>query len=201
MIELREITVRFGDKLVLDRFSLQLPERGVLCLSGASGCGKTTLTRVLSFLQKPESGEVLGLKSGESAVLFQEDRILPWYSVRRNLEAVVPPEEALRWLERVELASEADSMPEALSGGMLRRVAFARALAFPGKLLILDEPFKGMDLALKERLYPLVREQAALRPILLITHEADEMQALADRVLRLDGPPLRIIEDETEPAR
>ena len=195
MIQLHDITVRFGDKLVLDHFSLQLPERGVLCLSGASGCGKTTLTRVLCCLQKPQTGEVLGLKSGESAVLFQEDRLLPWYSVRRNLEAVLTPEEALHWLERVELAAEADSLPEALSGGMQRRVAFARALAFPGKLLILDEPFKGMDQALRRRLYPLVREQAEQRPVLLITHEADEMQALADRVLHLDGPPLQVLED------
>ena len=192
MIELDQITVRFGEKTVLQDFSLRLPEQGILCLSGPSGCGKTTLARVLCFLQKPDAGAVRGIEPGQAGVLFQEDRLLPWLSVQKNLELVMPPERAQSMLRDMELTREAQALPGTLSGGMRRRVALARALGYEARLLILDEPFKGLDAALKERLYPRIRETAARRPVLLISHEAEEIRALADVVLRLSGPPLRI---------
>lgn len=192
MIELDRITVRFGEKCVLQDFSLQLPERGVLCLSGPSGCGKTTLARVLCFLQKPDSGAVRGLEPGQTAMLFQEDRLIPWLSVQKNLELVMPSDRAREMLQAVELTQEAKALPGTLSGGMRRRVALARALGYEARLLILDEPFKGLDAALKERLYPRIRAAAAQRSVLLISHEAEEIRALADAVLRLSGPPLCI---------
>ena len=87
-------------------------------------------------------------------------------------------------------------MPATLSGGMRRRVALARALAFEADLLILDEPFKGLDPALKQSIYPLIREQALKRPVLLISHEPEEIHALANRHLILDGIPLRILSEK-----
>lgn len=196
MIALEQIHVRFHEKVVLDDFTMQLPERGVIAVSGPSGCGKTTMARVLCGLQKPDSGVVTGLKTGRVSVMFQEDRLLPWRSVLENLLLVTGREEALRWLERLQLKDEADSMPATLSGGMRRRVALARALAFDSELLILDEPFKGLDPALKRSIYPLIREQAQKRPVLLISHELEDIEALADRHLVLDGIPLRILEEK-----
>lgn len=195
MIHVENVSVRFGEKIVLDDFSLSLPESGVIALSGPSGCGKTTLARVLCALQKPDSGRVTGLQAGRASVMFQEDRLLPWRSVSKNLELVTDREGALAWLERLQLRDEAEAMPATLSGGMRRRVALARALAFEGELLILDEPFKGLDAALKQSIYPLIREQAQTRPVILISHEPEEIQALADRHLILDGPPLRILDE------
>ena len=192
MIALNQICVSFGEKRVLWDFSYSFPEHGVVCLRGPSGCGKTTLARVCSFLQKPDRGTVTGLAPGEVSVLFQENRLLPWYSIRSNLELVMPREKADEWLELVGLFAEADALPGMLSGGMQRRVALARALAFSEKLLILDEPFQGMDAPLREKLYPLVRKQAAVRPVLLITHEQQDADALADEQLILAGPPLVI---------
>ncbi len=130
-------------------------------------------------------------------MLFQEDRLLPWLSAARNVSAVCPMAEALRQLEAVGLAAAADAMPDELSGGMRRRVALARALAYPARLLILDEPFNGVDAATKQTLYPLIRAQAKSRPVLLITHHADEIAALANRVITLSGPPLTIVSDCT----
>lgn len=193
MIALDNVSVRFAEKVVLDRFSLSLPETGVVAVSGPSGCGKTTMARVLCGLQKPDGGSVSGLKSGRISVMFQEDRLLPWRSVLENLLLVTDRETALQWLQRLQLEEEAESMPATLSGGMRRRVALARALAYEADLLILDEPFKGLDPALKQSIYPLIREQAKTRPVLLISHEPNEIQALADRHLILDGIPLRIV--------
>ena len=78
MIRCHELTVAFGSKAVLDRFSLDIPERGVTALSGPSGCGKTTLLRVLAGLERPQGGTVSGAAPGQTAILFQEDRLLPW---------------------------------------------------------------------------------------------------------------------------
>ena len=101
-MELSHITVRFGDKTVLEDFSLTLPEKGVLCLSGPSGCGKTTLLRVLCGLETPRAGQVLNVP--KTAVVFQEDRLLPWLTVEKNLTAVgIPQDQAVLWLRRMGL--------------------------------------------------------------------------------------------------
>ncbi len=193
MIALHNISLSFGEKSVLSGFSLSLPDTGVVCLSGPSGCGKTTIARILSFLQKPDSGSVDGICPGEAAVLFQEDRLLPWLSALGNLTAVCDDHTARRLLKAMGLSKEADAMPAELSGGMRRRIALARALAYDSRLLILDEPFNGIDEAAKTSLYPLIRQAAKNKPVLLITHHAGEIEALSDDVIELDGPPLRIL--------
>ena len=81
MIKLENITLRYGERLVLDRFSLEIPERGLTALSGPSGCGKTTLLRVMAGLSVPEGGTVSGVNPAKTAFLFQEDRLLPWRTV------------------------------------------------------------------------------------------------------------------------
>ena len=195
MMGLSHVTLRYGDKLVLEDLTFTLPETGVVSLLGPSGCGKTTLARVLAGLAEPDAGTLEGLKLGDTAFVFQEDRLLPWLTARENVAAVLPKArraEADKFLAAVELSEAADLLPRALSGGMQRRVALARGLAYGGKLLILDEPFKGLDQALCQRLYPLILQAAADKPVLLITHQPDEAQTLG-RVLRLEGPPLRIL--------
>lgn len=193
MIELRDIHLSYGEKCVLDGFSLALPELGIVCLSGPSGCGKTTLARVLAGLERPQHGEIYGLPPGKTALMFQEDRLLPWLSAARNVAAVCSDDAARAILARVGMAAEADALPAQLSGGMRRRVALARALAFPSRLLILDEPFTGLDDDARQALYPLLHDAAAEKPVLLITHRADEIAALADQTLYLSGPPLKIV--------
>ena len=109
MICLEEITVTFGEKRVLDRFSLTLPETGITALSGPSGCGKTTLLRVLAGLQHPISGRITGLSLRSAALLFQEDRLFPWRTVEQHLTDVLPRprwEEVPRWLRLAELEGE-----------------------------------------------------------------------------------------------
>ena len=196
MVTLSHLTLRYGGKLVLDDLSLTLPEQGILCLMGPSGCGKTTLLRVLLGLERPQHGSVSGLSRGEAAVLFQEDRLLPWLSLQRNLTAVTgcSDEEAAAMLAAMELGDELDTYPDQLSGGMRRRAALARALVYPARLLVFDEPFKGMDEALKARLYSIVRQAAQTRPLLMVTHDPAEPAALGAQTLRLSGPPLAVLD-------
>ncbi len=192
VIHCHELTVAFGSKAVLDRFSLDIPERGVTALSGPSGCGKTTLLRVLAGLERPQGGTVSGAAPGQTAILFQEDRLLPWRTVEQHLTDVLPRE---RWgevpalLSLAELEGEEKSFPSALSGGMGRRLALARCLALDARLYLLDEPFAGVDLPRALRI--LNRLNALPAPVLLVSHEP-AILARASATLALDGPPLRL---------
>ena len=124
MISVRNITVCFGEKAVLNRFSLELPAEGITALSGPSGCGKTTLLRVLAGLQPVEGGTVVVPE--RPTLLFQENRLLPWRTVEQHISDVLPRArrgEAPRWLELAELEGEEKSCPGQLSGGMGRRLA------------------------------------------------------------------------------
>ena len=186
-------TVRFGDKTVLDHFSLALPLEGITALSAPSGSGKTTLMRVIAGLQSGESGTVDGPAPRDIAVLFQEDRLLPWRTVEEHITDVLPPRrrnEAARWLELAELTGEEKSFPSSLSGGMCRRLALARTLALGGEFYLLDEPFNGVDPPRIGRILSCIRALGI--PVLLASHDREVLD-LADRVIVLDGPPLRVI--------
>ena len=189
MISVSNITVCFAEKTVLDGFSLAVPEQGITALSGPSGCGKTTLLRVLAGLQKPQAGTAS--LPGPVSLLFQEDRLLPWRTVGQHITDVLPKArrgEAGRWLELVELAGEQARYPAQLSGGMGRRLALARCLACGGALLLLDEPFAGVDAQRAGRI--LARIRALATPVLLTSHQ-EAVHSRCDRVVALEGPPLR----------
>lgn len=195
MITLSHVDVSFGDKAVLRDFSLSLPGSGIVCLSGPSGCGKTTLLRVLGGLEKPQRGQVIGRR--KTAAVFQEDRLLPWFSIERNLTAAagISAREAALWLQRVGLERESESLPGSLSGGMRRRVAIARALAAKSQLLLLDEPFAGLDEKARTQIYPWIQAAAKEKPVVLVTHHLEEAAELgAVRRLHFSGPPLMMEE-------
>ena len=193
MIKARDLTLRYGDKLVLDRFSLEIPADGLTALSGPSGCGKTTLLRVLAGLEIPELGTVDGVDPSRTAFLFQEDRLLPWRTVGQHLTDVLPRSrrgELADWLVFAELSGEEAAYPGELSGGMARRLALARCAALGGELLLLDEPFAGVDPRRAARIMERLRALGV--PVVLTSHQAPVLAA-CDRVIELDGPPLRSI--------
>ena len=191
MIICKDITVCYGEKRVLDRFSLQIPLEGITALSGPSGCGKTTLLRVLAGLQPPESGAVSGLN--RPVILFQEDRLFPWRTCGQHIADVLPRdrrEEVSHWLALAELEGEAHAYPSALSGGMGRRLALARALACGGDCLLLDEPFTGVDEARMDRILGRIRNLGV--PVVLSSHERAVVERCG-RIITLEGPPLRAV--------
>lgn len=182
-LSLEHIQVCYGEKWVLQDFSLSLPLRGVFALMGPSGSGKTTVLRLLAGLLLPRQGRVAGLEGKRISMAFQEDRLLPWATALENVAAVAPREQAATWLARLELATEQNKYPDALSGGMQRRVALARACAYGGDLLLLDEPFQGLDEALKARIAPAIVSAAPF--CLFATHDLAEAQMLRATVIDL----------------
>ncbi len=183
-IRLVEVTAGYASQTVLNRLSFILPERGILHITGPSGCGKTTLLRVLGGLHQPNSGRIEGLGGLRVSMAFQEDRLLPWCTAIENIRCILKKNEeseklAFTWLSRMELSDVAQSYPNELSGGMRRRLALARALAYGGDLLLLDEPFNGLDKELRARVAAHIKNAAPL--IVLVSHE-NEDAALLDAV-------------------
>ncbi len=187
-VAIGKITHRYGEKEVLKDFSLELAPGKVTCLLGPSGSGKTTVLNILAGLVKPDSGET-DIAVTVSCV-FQDLRLLPWRTVAGNLFFVLKgqiPSEKLDTrietiLRLVELWDERHSWLHQLSGGMKQRVALARALAMPADLLLLDEPFKGLDIALRERIMRQCKAlwQAENQTVLLVTHDPAESDFLGD---------------------
>ncbi|MGQ4538236.1 ABC transporter ATP-binding protein [Dermabacteraceae bacterium P7074] len=182
---------------LFSELSLVLPPGRTLAVTGASGAGKTTLLRTIAGLNEPDAGSVQR-PAGRIAQVFQEPRLLPWYSAQRNVELVMAEADpALRcvkatgWLERVGLAEAAHLRPARLSGGMRQRVAIARALATEPTLLLVDEPFSALDKplarALREDLVALLAQEKVAT--VWVTHDEEEADAVSHQRLHLDGPP------------
>ncbi len=177
-IELRNIRKSYGDRVVLDGLSHVFPGRTVTRITGRSGCGKTTLLRLIAGLETPDAGEIIGVPEGGISMVFQEDRLPPRLNAAACLRSVLkkdPGREARidAALDALGLAGEAGKPVAEFSGGMRRRVALARALLYPSPLVLLDEPFKGLDDATRRQAIDFARPLLEGRTVLLVTHDPE----------------------------
>ena len=188
MIKLISVNKSFDGRPVLSDFSLTVAEGERVCLKGVSGCGKTTVLRLLAGLEQPDSGTVEITGEPKLSVVFQENRLLPWKTALDNVTLAGADEDtALRMLERLGLGGEEHKLPGQMSGGMRRRVAIARALANPGQLFLLDEPIQGLDDGTAGRVLDVMSHVLRGRTVVLVSHDEDEISALAERVVEMDG--------------
>lgn len=199
-IEIAHLGKAYGKKRVLDDFSASLLDGEVTVIMGASGCGKTTLLRILMGLEQADTGKITGRPDRFSAV-FQEDRLCEELTALENVLLVGGPMPGKGFSrgnrqERLELEARdllaklglGDSLfvrVSELSGGMKRRVAIARALFAKAPVIVMDEPFKGLDAATKERVMEIVREACKGRTLLLVTHEKTEADFFGGRCIRM----------------
>ncbi len=201
---LNDIRKSFGPLVVLEGFSLEIPERKVTAILGPSGCGKTTLLNLLAGLIPADSGERHGFGDARFGCVFQEPRLVPSLSALENVELVLrasfePPERrerALRLLSAVGLEDSRNLRPRQLSGGMRQRVSLARAFAYPADVLLLDEPFQSVDLRTRIGLMDafLDLQTADPRTVVFVTHEVKEALYLGDIVVVLSDKPARILD-------
>ena len=187
-VDLRGVSKTFGGTDVLRNVSLTL-EPGVTCLMAPSGAGKTTLLRLLLGLEKADGGQITGLAGRRISAVFQEDRLLPGLDAEGNLRfalgAAYDGGKAAELLGALGLGDAGGKTVRDYSGGMRRRLALARALLFPCDILLLDEPFAGLDPENRARAAERVRRSGAGRIVFVVTHEASDAEALGADILRL----------------
>lgn len=189
-IRICDLTKSFGDTRVLDQLSVTIPAGRVSALMAPSGAGKTTLLRILMGLEQPDGGQISGLENLRLSAVFQEDRLCENLSPVSNIRLVtgnsLSRRSILESLDSLGILSCAARPVRSLSGGQLRRVALARALLAPWDLLLLDEPFKGLDDQTRRQAMDYVLSfLTPERIILLVTHDYREAESMASRIFQL----------------
>ena len=196
---LSNIYKSFGDLHVLQGLSMRLEENKLICILGPSGCGKTTLLNIISGVFPPDKGELSGFEGKIISYLFQETRLLRWKTLEENIDFVLKDrlnkaqraEVIARYIDMVGLGEFKNYYPDKLSGGMKQRVAIARAFAYPADILLMDEPFKGLDLQLKTSLMQAFIDLWLMdrRSAIFVTHDIDVALLLGEEIYVLTARP------------
>ncbi|HHU72808.1 MAG TPA: ABC transporter ATP-binding protein [Clostridiales bacterium] len=188
-IKLLHINKQFDNKPVLKDLSITFPQGRISCLMGPSGIGKTTLINLIMGLEKADSGTITGLEDKIISPVFQEDRLIEHWDAINNIKLVCSKDVTNKIIEdelnKVGLYEDRYKPVLTLSGGMRRRVALLRALLHDGNLLILDEPFKGLDKELKNRVIEYVKEKAKGKTVILVTHDLKDAELLEAIQIRM----------------
>lgn len=184
MVRVNKLSFSFdgGEKLITGlSFTVERGER--LLIKAPSGEGKTTLLRLIAGLLSPEDGSIE--TDGKIGMVFQSDALFPWQTALENVKNVCDEQTAQYWLKKFGLEDSLLKKPHELSGGMCRRVALARAVGYEPDILLLDEPFKGLDSKRKEEIMAVIKKHFSSRIIIFTTHDAVEEEQFATRVIEI----------------
>ncbi|MBH1941889.1 ABC transporter ATP-binding protein [Mobilitalea sibirica] len=188
-IRLHHINKQFDEKQVLKDVNMTIVEGDIYCIMGASGAGKTTLVNILMGIIKQDAGEITGMNKRKIAAVFQEDRLIEHWDAVKNILLVcnksMDESKVKDALEEVGLKDHLKKPVMDLSGGMRRRVAVVRALMADSELIIMDEPFKGLDEALKQQMIQYVKKRTKGKTVILITHDKEEALGLNAKIISI----------------
>jgi len=194
-VQIKNLYKAYDKNTVLENLNMNFMKNKITVVTGPSGCGKTTLLNIISGIEKPDSGEVI-MRDNSISYIFQEDRLLPQLTVYQNIAFVLKSNMKQvdmnsiidKYLTLVKLTEAKDKFPSQLSGGMKRRVAIARAFAYKSRLLLMDEPFKGLDDKLKKEIIEqfLRVYSEDKRTIIFVTHDMKEAELLGDTIYNLE---------------
>lgn len=193
---IKNINFKYNDNEIYKNFNIEFKRGKINCIIGKSGCGKTTLLNYISQKYCFENKKI--------AFVFQNDNLIPWQNIYVNLKIIAKQyfdkekieEEIDKILKDIGLIEFKNSYPNELSGGMRQRINFARALIGSPDIILMDEPFKSLDIKSKHEMINLVMElrKKSIVTIILVTHSIDEIIKLSDIVYLLGGRPVRILE-------
>lgn len=192
---INNINFKYGSNEIYNNFNIEFQQGKINCIIGESGCGKTTLLNYIS--------EKLYYENKRIAYVFQEDNLIPWKNIYVNLKIVakkyfeksILEKEINNALVKVRLEKYKYFYPRELSGGMRQRINFARALIGNPEVILMDEPFKSLDIKSKNNMIELIKNLKNTDIIIiLVTHDINEILMLADVVYYLGGRPVEIIE-------
>ncbi|OAA31332.1 hypothetical protein AT15_07495 [Kosmotoga arenicorallina S304] len=184
LVEAKSISKEFNGVEIIGDFSIEVMRGEFLSILGESGCGKTTLLKILSGILKPDKGNVIR-KFSKQGFVFQDDRLIPWKDAFYNVKIVSDEKRAKISLEKVGMAEHSRKRPAQLSGGMIKRVCLARALALDPEIIFLDEPFSSLDIVTRMKLLDMLRKiwMESSCTAVMVTHDPFEAAFLSTRVI------------------
>lgn len=192
MLKAKQLTKSYNGNIVLNNLSIDFDDNKVNVIKGASGCGKTTLLRILAGLTEKDGGETEGFAGKKISLAFQEDRLLkelnPVKNISLVLEKRISAENIKADLLSVGLTKTDLEKPCAsFSGGMARRVAVVRAVMYPSKIILLDEPFKGLDDASKIKVSKYLAEKIKNRTVIAVTHDEEDFNGFDCKIININN--------------
>ena len=209
-LKVKNIDLSFGKEKILNGLNLEIEKGSVVAITGESGSGKTSLLRVICGLESPSNGEIVldtqtlfndkisvPTEKRNIGLVIQEKVLFPHLDVRKNIEFGISKKNSKEDLsneimEKLNISDLAKKYPHELSGGESQRVALGRSIIMSPKVLMLDEPFTGLDKKLKTKIYPVIKSILQDNKItsLMVTHDLKEVRALADKCFNLQSGKL-----------
>ena len=204
VVSVSHVSKNFDNLKVLNDISFNLIQGKITCVLGGSGCGKTTLLKIIAGLEKATKGDIttnLILPGKAVGYMSQEDSLLPWKTAEQNVSFAMElvgmknHRQAMKMLKLVKLARFFRFYPKQLSGGQRQRVSLARMLSVSPQLLLLDEPLSALDIVVKNDLVKIIRNyvQEKNATALMITHSVEEAVSIADQILILSSRPASVV--------
>ena len=217
-LQVKNISKQFGSDEVVKQLSFTLEANKTMSILGQSGCGKTTMLKIIAGLLEANSGEIVldkkeisqeSSKSREAVYLYQEDLLFPHLTVFENiafglrlkkLAKAIVEEKVMAMIKSLELSGKENKFPDQLSGGQRQRVSFGRAIIINPKLLLLDEPFGSLDVSTRERMQLLFKKLASEFEItsLFVTHDLKEALLIGDEIGLMQTGILKVYADKTD---
>ena len=201
LINIKNINVKFNEEVIFNNFDIGFYKNKTNCILGKSGCGKTTLLNILSGIKENDTDYINEMQDLKISYIFQEDRLIDWLNVEENIKLTSRGKYnddldniCNRYLNLVGLRKYKNKYPQMLSGGMRQRVNIARGLVYPSDVIIMDEPFKSIDIKNKEDIMREVKNilKNEDRTIIFVTHDIDEALFLGENIIVLGNRPVSI---------
>ncbi len=189
MIIFKDISKSYGNRIVLKNFNIEIREGQTIFVLGKSGSGKTTFSKIVLGLEKIDTGEISGLDGKKISVVFQEDRLMENMTIGSNFKMTVDShinsKQIIEKMEKIGLFQSLETKISELSGGMKRRISILRAFLIEFDLIVMDEPFRGLDDETKEIVMNFVIQNIKGKTAIIITHNKDEVEYFAEKIKEL----------------
>lgn len=199
-ITIKDLNKSYGKEKIFENFSIEFESGKINCILGESGCGKTTLLNIIAGLIKVDTCRIDGITKKDISYVFQEDRLIPWLTIKENLSISLKKyyskeklEEKINEILKIAgIQGIENRYPHELSGGMKQRINIGRALGKPSKVILMDEPFKSLDYKTK---YTIINEFMKIlenekRIVVLVTHDLDEAVYFNGKIFIFGGRPV-----------
>ncbi len=193
MIKLENVTVKYGKQTVIENLSYQFNNDTLYGITGESGIGKTTLINAIADLVPLTQGKIIS-DAAKIGYIFQDPRLFPWMTALENVFCVCNDKEKAKYYLDLLLPENGTKYPHELSGGMKQRVSIARALAYEPDIMLLDEPFKGLDEQTKQFTVEIVLKNIKNKTAILISHDKTEI-SLCDNLLHIKASPVTTLDE------